>query len=248
MSKKRGKRALVVYGARPVMEALASSRVEVVEVAVADTARRDAILDAAHKRGVPARSAASEELSGLAGTRDHQGAVALLNPFVYLRLVEFLESQEREEMPAVALDSITDPQNLGAIARSAHFFGARGLIITKDRAAPVTPAGVKASAGALLHLPVVREANLIRTLAAMKEAGYWVVGSSAREGEPPWALDLTGRVVVVVGSEEKGLARLTRKSCDLMARIPGEGKVSSLNAAVAAGAILYEAARQRSAR
>jgi 23S rRNA (guanosine2251-2'-O)-methyltransferase len=237
----------VVYGVRPVLEALSSSLVEVAEVAVGPRAKRGPILDAAQKRGVPCRSASPQELSGLARTRDHQNAVAILKSLGYLRLAEFLETFAREPGPAVALDSITDPQNLGAIARSAHFFGCQGIITTKDRAAPVTPAGIKASAGALLHIPVVREPNLVRALKSMKEAGYWIVGSSAREGEPPWDLNLTGRIVLVVGSEDKGLSRLTKESCDLMARIPRHGLVSSLNAAQAAGAILYEAARQRGA-
>jgi 23S rRNA (guanosine2251-2'-O)-methyltransferase len=236
----------VVYGTNPVLEALSSSLVEVAEVAVGTRAARGPIPDAAHERGVPCRVASPEELAGLARTRDHQNAVAILRSFGYLRLGEFLNKYRKEEGAAVALDSITDPQNLGAIARSAHFFGCQAIVTTRDRAAPVTAAAIKASAGALLHIPVVREPNLVRTLNSMKEAGYWIVGSSAREGDPPWELNLTGRIVLVVGSEEKGLSRLAKESCDLMARIPRFGLVSSLNAAQAAAAVLYEAARQRS--
>jgi 23S rRNA (guanosine2251-2'-O)-methyltransferase len=148
----------------------------------------------------------------------------------------------------VALDQVQDPHNLGAVARSAEAAGATGLLIPTRRAAAVTAAVVKASAGATEHLPIARVPNLAEWLARAKDAGAWVYGADADAPGAYTATDLTGKVVLVLGSEGKGLRRLVAERCDGLISIPVRGRVGSLNVSAAAAALLFEAVRQRSAR
>lgn len=182
------------------------------------------------------------ELGRLAGSPDHQGIVAEVEPYPYADAAALLEPPQAL---VVALDEIQDPQNLGAVARSAEAAGADGLVITSRRSASVTPAAVKASAGATEHLPIARVANLARWLALAKDAGAWVYGAEANAEAPYAQTDLTGKVVLVLGSEGTGLRRLVAERCDALISIPVRGRVASLNVAAAAAALLFEAVRQR---
>ncbi|GAB3206888.1 23S rRNA (guanosine(2251)-2'-O)-methyltransferase RlmB [Marinactinospora thermotolerans] len=177
----------------------------------------------------------------------HQGVALLVPAYRYWEPEDLLDRVLEDETPAliVALDGVTDPHNLGAIARSAAAFGAHGLLIPERRAAGVTMAAWKTSAGTLARLPVAQATNLTRTLEAYKKAGLFVVGLDA-EGEVRLdGLELaTGPLVIVVGSEGRGLSRLVRETCDEVASIPISG-AESLNASVAAGVSLYEVARRR---
>ncbi|PSK99649.1 23S rRNA (guanosine2251-2'-O)-methyltransferase [Murinocardiopsis flavida] len=180
----------------------------------------------------------------------HQGIALQVRPYRYWADGDLLDAARSAEAPAliIALDGVTDPHNLGAVARSAAAFGSHGLLIPERRAAGVTTAAWKTSAGTLARLPIAQATNLTRTLEAYKKAGLFVVGLGGEGDTPLDRLDLaTGPLVLVVGSEGKGLSRLVRETCDAVASIPITG-AESLNASVAAGVALYEVARRRSSR
>ncbi len=139
----------------------------------------------------------------------------------------------------IALDGVTDPQNLGAIVRSAEVLGAGALIVPRDRSAPVTPTAIRAAAGATAHLPIVQVVNLTRALGEAKERGYWIVGLVTTGSSQFHDLPALDRAVLVVGSEDKGARPLVRETCDFLVRIPQRGRVESLNASVAAAIGIY---------
>ncbi|HNT89685.1 MAG TPA: 23S rRNA (guanosine(2251)-2'-O)-methyltransferase RlmB, partial [Candidatus Hydrogenedentes bacterium] len=145
----------------------------------------------------------------------------------------------------VALDGIEDPQNFGAIVRSASACGAGAVLFTKDRAAPISPAMVKAAAGAVEHVPLVRVTNLARAIEQMQQAGFWAAALDAAGDKLLWDVDLTGKTLLIIGGEGKGVRRLVRERCDHVVRIPISGLITSLNASVSAGIALAECLRQR---
>jgi 23S rRNA (guanosine2251-2'-O)-methyltransferase len=242
-----------VVGLHPVRELLRSGST-VHEVRVADSRDRSVVLDEilslADAAGVEVSTVGRDELERDAEGLVHQGVVARAPVFGYADLDAVLARAEAaDEAPLlVALDQVTDPHNLGSIARTAEAVGAHGLVVAERRAAGVTPVAEKAAAGALAHLPVIRVTNLVRTLEELKSRHVWVVGLDADTdtGVHDAAL-LDEAVVLVVGSEGRGLARLTRESCDLLVRLPMRGHVGSLNASVAAAVALYEVRRRRDA-
>jgi 23S rRNA (guanosine2251-2'-O)-methyltransferase len=238
-----GNRRLVV-GVHPVLELLAARGRDVVQI----FASHDDVLAQARSLGVPAERRQPAELDVLAPGLRHQGAVALVGEYPYVDPDE-LCAPSRGTPLVLALDSVTDPQNLGALVRSAHVLGASGVVIPQDRAARVTPAVVRASAGATEHTAIASVVNLVRTLEAFKQRGLWIVGAVAGgEGvRLPWQIDFREPTVIVIGAEGPGLRRLTRKVCDLHVMVPMAGRVGSLNAAAAGAILLYEAARQRGA-
>jgi 23S rRNA (guanosine2251-2'-O)-methyltransferase len=234
----------VIYGVRPVIEALRSPRREVFEVLEA-TGNAE-VAQAAGASGVPVKRVDSARIEELARGGVHQGVVARVGPYPYSGLDEILAAPD----PLVlVLDGITDPRNLGAILRVADGAGASGVVVPKDRAVGVTAAAVKASAGASEHARVARETNLRRAIDRMKKSGLWVYaaegGAEGGGGTPYYAMDLTGPVALVVGSEGRGIRRLVREGCDGAVSIPMLGAVESLNVSVAAAVLLYEALRQR---
>ena len=182
------------------------------------------------------------ELTRLAGSPNHQGVVAEVDPYPYAEAAALLEPPEAL---VVALDQVQDPHNLGAVCRSAEAAGATGVVIPARRSASITPAACKASAGAVEHLPVARVQNLADWLARAKDAGAWNYGAEAGAEAPYTQTDLTGKVVLVLGSEGKGLRRLVAERCDALVSIPVRGRVASLNVSAAAAAVLFEAVRQR---
>ncbi len=182
------------------------------------------------------------ELNRLAGSAEHQGIVAEVDPYPYVDAEVLLE---RPEALIVALDQVQDPHNLGAVARSAEAAGVDGLVIPGRRAASVTPAAAKASAGAVEHLAIARVTNLAEWLSRAKDAGAWIYGAEANAEAPYTQTDLTGKLVLVLGSEGKGLRRLVAERCDGLVSIPVRGRVASLNVSAAAAALLFEAVRQR---
>jgi 23S rRNA (guanosine2251-2'-O)-methyltransferase len=233
--------ARLVFGLHPVREALAARRREIAVVYTSDEAL-EAELGAAH---IVCERRTRSELDAIAGPgARHQGAVAVVGEYPYAA-VEDLCAGDRPLI--LALDSVTDPQNLGALVRSAHVLGASGVLLPRDRAAQVTAAVVRASAGATEHTRIASVVNLVRTLEELKERGLWVVGAvcSGPTSRPPWEIDLRDPTVLVIGSEGAGLRRLVEKVCDLLVSIPMLGQVASLNASAAGAALLYEAARQR---
>jgi 23S rRNA (guanosine2251-2'-O)-methyltransferase len=183
------------------------------------------------------------ELERLCGSPDHQGVVAEVDPYPYGDAEGMLR---RPDALIVALDQVQDPRNLGAVCRSADSAGAAGLVIPERRAAMVTPVVCKTSAGAVEHLEVAHVRNLSDWLAAAKEAGFWIWGADADGRQPPWAVDLTGPTVLVLGGEGKGLRPRVAASCDGLVALPRLGQIESLNVSAAATALLFESVRQRS--
>jgi 23S rRNA (guanosine2251-2'-O)-methyltransferase len=183
-----------------------------------------------------------EELERLCGSPDHQGVVAEVEPYPYADADALLAT---EEALVVALDQVQDPQNAGAICRSAEGAGATGVVLPEHGGVSVTPAVCRASAGAVEHLAVARVRNLADFLAAAKRAGAWVYGAEAAAETPYWAPDYGGRVVLVVGSEGRGLRPRVRKACDQLVSLPLRGRVESLNVGATAAVLLYEIVRQR---
>ncbi|HEY6637897.1 MAG TPA: 23S rRNA (guanosine(2251)-2'-O)-methyltransferase RlmB [Solirubrobacterales bacterium] len=184
----------------------------------------------------------AEELERLCGSPDHQGVVAEVDPYPYADPGGLLEG---EDALVVVLDQVQDPHNLGAVCRAAEVAGAAGVVIPERRAASVTAAACKASAGAVEHLPVARVRNVADWLAEAKGAGAWVYGASAQADRAYTEVDWTGRAALVLGSEGSGLRPRVAGSCDELVSIPVAGRVESLNASVAAAVILFEARRQR---
>jgi 23S rRNA (guanosine2251-2'-O)-methyltransferase len=229
----------LVYGRRAVREALRGRR-EVLELWATERAlRAEPWLDEAR-----ARRRQERELSELAGTRDHQGVVARVEPYRY---ADAYELAARERPLLAVLDRVTDPHNLGAVCRSADGAGATGVVVPAHGSAVVTPAVARSSAGAVEHLPVAVVTNLARYLEDVKGPELWVNGASGEDGTPMWEADLAGGVALVLGAEGRGLRPLVRRSCDALVSIPLLGQVESLNVSVAAAVLLYEARRQRRA-
>ena len=232
----------LIYGLRPVVEALRSKRREVYEVL--DSVGDDEISSEASSRSARLRRVRRERIEELVPGAVHQGVVARVGPYPYSGLEEILATPDPL---AVVLDGVTDPRNLGAVLRAADGAGASGVVVPKDRAAGVTPAAVKASAGASEHVRVARETNLRRALERMKEAGVWTYAAEDRTSAQAKAytdLNLSGPVALVLGSEGRGIRRLVREGCDGTVSIPMRGAVSSLNVSVAAAVLLFEARRQ----
>src|SRR5215213_7445202 len=182
------------------------------------------------------------ELERLCGSPDHQGVVAEVDPYPYGDPVGMLR---REGSLLVALDQVQDPRNLGAVCRSAEFAGAAGLIVPERRSASVTRVVCKTSAGAVEHLEVAHVRNLADWLAEAKEAGFWIWGADAEAEQAPWAVDLAGSTVIVLGGEGKGLRPRVASACDGLVALPRAGQVESLNVSAAATALLFETLRQR---
>ncbi len=230
----------IVYGVRPVLEALKSKRRQVYEVL--DAIGERGIASEAAVRGVPLKHVERERVEKLAPGAAHQGVAARVGPYPYSGLAEILAAPDPL---VIILDGVTDPRNLGAVLRVADGAGASGVIVPKDRAVGVTPVAVKASAGASEHVPVARETNLRRALEKVKEAGVWAYAAEDGAATAYTSLDLSGPVALVLGSEGRGIRRLVREGCDGVLSIPMLGAVSSLNVSVAAAVLLFEARRQR---
>jgi 23S rRNA (guanosine2251-2'-O)-methyltransferase len=184
------------------------------------------------------------ELSRIAGSREHQGIVAEVDPYPYVSADDLLG----RDALIVALDQVHDPGNLGAVCRSAEVAGAAGVVIPSRRAAQVTPAVCKASAGAVEHLAVARVRNLADWLCEAKRTGGWIYGAQAGAPTPYASVDLRGLVVLVLGGERAGLRPRVAAACDALVAIPQAGQVGSLNVSAAAAVLLFEAVRQRSQR
>jgi 23S rRNA (guanosine2251-2'-O)-methyltransferase len=242
---------MLLEGRNAVAEALRSG-MPVVRVTFAEGNKPDRLLEEIERRAREAGTAVvtvpKRELDRASERGAHQGVVAEAAPFRYSPLESVLRSVEgAEQALVIALDHVTDPGNLGAVARTAEVVGAAGVLVQKKRSAAVTAAAWKSSAGAIAHVPLVQESNLAQALARLKDAGFWVAGATEHAEQTVWEAPLAGRIVLVMGSEGSGLARLTQESCDFLVRLPQAGKVGSLNVAQATTAIAYEWLRRREA-
>lgn len=239
-----------VLGRNPVLECLRAdapaSALFVALGAEADERLTESVTLAAD-RGIPILEVPRHDLDRMSANGLHQGIALQVPPYSYAHPEELLATATRDVQPAlvVALDNISDPRNLGAIIRSVAAFGGHGVLIPQRRSASVTAVAWRTSAGAAARVPVARATNLNRTLGQWADAGLAVVGLAADGDTTLDDLDAAGPMVVVVGSEGKGLSRLVRQSCDAVVSIPMAGRTESLNVSVAAGVVLAEIARQR---
>jgi 23S rRNA (guanosine2251-2'-O)-methyltransferase len=207
----------------------------------------ETIRSEAAANGVPIHECSRADLNRLLPAGVHQGVALHVDPLPVLKAECWAQSPFSPEAIVVALDGVEDPHNFGAIVRSAAACGACAVVFGKDRAAPISHVSVKSAAGAMEYMDLVQATNLVRTLDALKEAGFWIAGLDAQAPQNLWDADLTGRVVLVIGSEGKGIRRLVREHCDLHLRIPLTGPITSLNASTSAAAALAECLRQRTA-
>jgi 23S rRNA (guanosine2251-2'-O)-methyltransferase len=227
---------MVVYGRNPVREAIRGPRT-VIAVWATKNALREPWLEAA---GVRVATASAEEIEARCGSQDHQGICAEVSHFVYAHADALLRATDPL---LVVLDQVQDPQNLGAICRTAECAGASGVVIPERRSAEVTPAVCKASAGAVEHLPVAKVRNLADFLGEAKGAGMWCYGAAADSPLAYDAVDYRGGVVLALGSEGKGLRPRVAAACDAVVSIPLRGKVESLSVGAAAAILLYAATK-----
>ncbi len=242
----------LLYGRHAVLEALRSEQ-GVDEILIARGVHAQGalagVLDGARQAGIPVREVARQELDRLAD--HHQGIVARIKEFEYAEWEEMLAvARERKEPPLLLmLDSVQDPQNLGTLIRTGEAVGVHGIIVAEHRAVGVTPAVVKASAGAVQHLKIARVTNLARTIDQLKRENIWVMGLENRPQAVEYdRADFTMPLLIILGSEGAGLGRLVREKCDFLVRLPMWGQVDSLNVAVAGSIVLYAAKTQRVSR
>ena len=235
-----------IVGRNAVMEALKSGR-PLDSVLVARGERQGsigAIVARCRENGIPVKETDSRKLDAMA--QSHQGVIAIAACKDYVTLEElFAAAEEKGEPPFfIVCDELEDPHNLGAILRTAEAAGAHGVVVPRRRSVGLTGAVYKASAGAVEYVPVARVANVTDAIKEMKKHGMWIYGLDM-DGENWCSTDLTGAMALVVGSEGRGVSRLVRENCDFVLSLPMSGRINSLNASVACGIVLYEAARQR---
>jgi len=242
---------LIIYGKNPVKEAISQTLSKIEEILISQELEKERISDIirlAREKNVKVSFLPRDAISRITGTSSHQGIAARISEFEYNNVDNILSNAKKkgERLLIILLDHIEDPQNLGAIIRTVNVLGAHGVIIPKDRAASVTPAVVKASAGAVSFVPIARVVNLVITIRDLKKKGVWIVGADPSATKSVFAEELGALdLALVVGSEGKGLTRLVREECDFLVSIPNLGEVSCLNASVAAGIMIYEILRQR---
>jgi len=240
----------VLYGLHPVEEALKAGKRRFDRVLVArerQDPRLTSLVALCRENGVRILAQPREQLTVAAKTPAHQGVVALVRPQEFLSIEDLFAAPaaSRAARLVLALDGVEDPQNLGALLRVADGAGVDGVILTERRSAPLSPAALKASAGAAEHLRIARVVNLVRALEELKRRNLWIAGLDERGATSYDQIDLTGDLVIVLGREGAGLHDLVRRTCDHLLRIPMAGGVSSLNVSAAGAVVLYEAARQR---
>ena len=238
-----------IEGRNAVSEAIKSGRtLDKVFVAAGETDRALSRLAAlAREAGAAVVQVDRRKLDQMSATGAHQGIIAQAAAHSYVSLEDILENaKSRGEAPLIILcDELTDPNNLGAILRTAECAGAHGVVIPKRRSVGLTAVVAKTSAGAVEHMPVTRVSNLVSAMEQLKKAGVWIYGTDAAGKTDLYHADLKGPAAIVIGSEGYGMSRLVAERCDVLLSIPMKGKINSLNAASAAAVMLYEAVRQR---
>ncbi|MBO5912923.1 MAG: 23S rRNA (guanosine(2251)-2'-O)-methyltransferase RlmB [Clostridia bacterium] len=238
----------VIVGRNPVTEALRSGR-EIDKLLVAHGAMNGsvrALVAKCRERGIPVKEVAPQKLDFMSGGASHQGVALVVASHEYCEVGDILDyAAERNEAPFIIIcDGIEDPHNLGAIIRTAEACGVHGIIIPKRRSASLNAVVAKASAGALEYMRVARVTNITACIDELKEKGLWIYAADM-DGENWCSVDYRGACAFVIGSEGRGVSSLVKKSCDVTVAMPMMGKINSLNASVAAGVLMYEAARQK---
>lgn len=240
----------LLWGYHPVYEALRAGRRKIETLFMVQDKlgpRDEALLELARSRGIPVQRKTPQQLTTLVGHRRHQGIGARATAYPTSSLEEIIGQARSQGNDAfvLVLDQIVDPQNLGAIVRSAQCAGIHGVVVPKDRSAPPSAAASKASAGALEHMRVAYVTNLAEALKRLKGMGLWIAGADHRGRRTVFESDLTGSLAIVIGGEEKGIRPLVKKHCDFIVAVPQAGPIGSLNASAAAAVVMYEAYRQR---
>ena len=238
----------LVAGRNAVMEMLKGSR-SVNRLLVANGSSEGSmreIIDLAKEKGINIQFYDRSKLDAMAPGIRHQGVLAQVPPVQYAELEDILQiARDRNEPPfIVLLDELEDPHNLGAILRTADAAGVHGVLIPKHRSCPLSATVAKTSAGAVEHVPVARIGNMVQTIKKLKKEGLWVAAADM-DGTDYYDTDLTGSLLLVIGSEGQGVGRLIKEQCDFVVRIPMVGKINSLNASVAGSILMYEAMKQR---
>jgi 23S rRNA (guanosine2251-2'-O)-methyltransferase len=245
-AKTRLQQDIWLTGIHPAREALRSPHSPVMELWFArEDERLRELLQLAESRGIPCSLKNNEMLTSFIGHPHHQGVALHLREFPYTPLEDLLEAPLTARDPLLIVDCVQDPQNLGALMRSACFLGAKAIVIPRDRSANITGTVARVAAGAVSLLPVARVTNLTVAMERLKAAGLWIVGLDAQSSLSIYEADLTLPLGLVVGNEEKGMRTLIRKQCDFLLNIPGSGLLNSLNAATAGAVALAETLRQR---
>lgn len=242
----------VIVGRNAVTEALKAGR-GINRILVANGDREGSIaeiLATAKERGVVVQNVERNKIESLACGHRHQGVLAYVAPVPYAELEDILKAAEEKGEPPflVLLDELEDPHNLGALLRTADATGVHGVLIPKRRSVSLNATVAKTSAGAVEYVPVARIGNIAQTLKSLKEKGFWVAGADMDGEKAYYEADLTGPLVLVVGSEGRGMSRLTKEACDFIVSMPMVGHINSLNASVAGSILMYESMRQRLAK
>jgi 23S rRNA (guanosine2251-2'-O)-methyltransferase len=240
----------ILYGRNAARECLRARRRHIHRVMLADnlepSATIEEIVSLASQTNIPVQRVPRKKLDGLG--RNHQGVALEVGRYPTVELEDILARAEKFSAPPflVALDHFEDPHNLGAILRTAEVVGVHGLLLPKQRSVDVTPAVVRASAGAAEHVWVAKIPNLAQALKKLKQADIWVVGVENTPAALPYhQANLGGAIILVIGSEGRGMSRLVKETCDFLVKLPMRGQVESLNASVACGLVLYEVWRAR---
>ncbi|MDM8311199.1 23S rRNA (guanosine2251-2'-O)-methyltransferase [Clostridium cadaveris] len=239
----------IVLGRNGVIEAL-KAKITVEQILISKGEKEGSIVKImalAKEKGVVIKEVDRKKLDSLSQGEAHQGVVAMVTPFRYSEIQDILDrAKEREESPfIIILDEIEDPHNLGSIIRTAELCGAHGIIIPKRRNVGVTPTVYKTSAGAVNYMKIAKVSNINNTIDELKKENIWVYGADGEAENFSYNVDFKGAVALVIGSEGRGISKLTREKCDVMVKIPMVGKVNSLNASVAGGILMYEVLKSR---
>ena len=239
----------VLIGRNAVIEAIRSGR-GINKLLIADGDKEGSVkevISLAKEQGIVIQFVERSKIEGIAGGLRHQGVLAYVAPVAYSDLETILQAAETKgEAPfLLLLDELEDPHNLGALLRTADATGVHGVLIPKRRSVPLTETVAKTSAGAVEYVPVARIGNIAQTLRKLKDKGFWVAGADMDGSQNYYEADLTGPLVLVVGSEGHGMSRLTKEQCDFIVKMPMVGKINSLNASVAGSILMYESMRQR---
>ncbi|HUL30174.1 MAG TPA: 23S rRNA (guanosine(2251)-2'-O)-methyltransferase RlmB [Thermodesulfobacteriota bacterium] len=242
--------AQMIYGIHPVREALISSHLQIEKILIGAQSPHpplQEIIDLAHEREIPVTFTTRDSLDQMTKGGVHQNVAGLMRETPYADLSAIFHRWKKEGSHSLflVLDGIQDPQNFGSLIRTALGCGVHGIIIPKDRSVGITPVVIKASAGAAAHLPIARVVNIAATIDLLKKEGIWVYGAEGEAKDLIYEVDLDIDLAIVIGAEGKGIRPLVKKKCDRLFSIPMKGPLSSFNASVSGGMILYEVMRQR---
>ena len=242
----------LIEGRNAVIEALKSDRtIEQILVAKGDTEGSINVVNGlAREKGIVVKEVERRKLDSMSCTGAHQGVIAIVTPYKYCEVQDILSfAKEKGEKPfIVVLDEIEDPHNFGSIIRTAEICGAHGIVIPKRRNVGVTPVVYKTSAGAVEYMKIAKVTNINTVLDELKKQGIWVYGADMEGKSYCFQEKMDGAVALVIGSEGKGISKLTKEKCDVLVKIPMAGNITSLNASVAAGIIMYEVLKQKISR